>query len=223
MIRIQWWVDAAAVALTAATLSAGPIYSFDCITNNRLEDAAIGEAQLFMDVYEAGLDQVGFRFFNTGPAASSITGVYFDDGALLGIAYITNGQGVDFAQWASPPNLPGGHELTPPFVTTAGFLADSNPPVQLNGVNPGEQLWIVFDLKERPSGGRYSWTDVLWGLNHPLDEELGVRVGIKVQGFDSGGSESFVNNLDNPIPAPAAVGLAGLGITLAGWMRRRLA
>ena len=72
-------------------------YGFQCITNNSLTDAAIGEAQLFVDVTDPGGDQVLFTFINDGPEASSITDVYFDDGALLGLAAIDNSDpGVSF-------------------------------------------------------------------------------------------------------------------------------
>ena len=193
-----------AVPAHAATLS------FDCITNNLAGDCAIGEAQLSVDVTDVGSGQVLFTFNNSGPGASSIADVYFDDGTLLGIASIDNSDsGVDFAQLASPGNLPGANNATPPFQTTAGFSADSNPPVQPNGVNPGEFLGITFDLQ---AGGTFA--DVLSELT---TGEL--RVGIHVQGYESGGSESFVNN---PVPVPAAIWLFGSGLlVLVGIARRK--
>ena len=154
------------------------------ITNNNAADAGIGEAQLFVEVIDAGADQVTFRFMNTGPQACSIADVYFDDGTLLGIADIINSSGVSFSQGATPHNLPGGNNVSPAFETTEDFSADSDPPVQPNGVNPGEQLSIVFDLKD---GKAYS--DVLDDLNSG-----DLRIGIHVQAFESGASESFVNN-----------------------------
>jgi len=187
-------------------------YPFYCITNNSLIDAAIGEAQMFVDVDPYGVNQVLFTFRNEGPEASSITDVYFDDGALFGIASIINTTGdVEFSLGASPHELPSGGNLSPPFVTTVGFLADSDPPVQPLGVNPGESLGIIFDLE---SGKTYS--DVLYALSIPEDVDDGLRIGIRVQGYDSEGSESFVN-----IPAPGAILLGGIGVAVVGWLRRR--
>jgi hypothetical protein len=173
---------------------------FGCISNNLAGDCAIGEAQLEVAVAGVGLTQVSFTFTNSGPAASSITDVYFDDGTLLGIAYITNGPGADFSQGASPGNLPAANNASPPFVATAGFTADSDPPAQPNGVNPGEVLTIVFDLQ---GGG---------ALQDVLDElaDGTLRIGIHVQGYGSGGSESFVN-----VPEPHFATLLALGVL--GW------
>jgi hypothetical protein len=193
-------------ALGVGTPAAALTLGFDCITNNLAGDCAIGEAQLEVEVTAGpGANQVSFKFTNSGPSASSITDVYFDDGTLLGIASIVNGTGVSFAQDASPPNLPGGNSISPPFQVTAGFLADSNPPAQPNGVNPGEMLTIIFDLQ----GG---------GVFQDILDELGdgtLRIGIHVQGYSSGGSESFVN-----VPEPALGLLLALGLVGGGWIRK---
>jgi hypothetical protein len=196
-----------AFALAAGTTHAAVTYGFGGITNNSATNTANGEAQLFVDVAAVGAAQVSFTFRNVGPHAMSITDVYFDDGTLLGIASITNMSGVDFSQGASPPNLPGGNTLSPPFSTTAGFLADSDPPAQPNGVNPGEQLVITFDLI-----GGMTFADTITALDTPGDH---LRIGIHVQGYADGGSESFVN-----VPAPGALALLGLG-GLAATRRRR--
>ena len=178
---------------------------FDNISGNDVADAAAGEAQLFVIVTDPGANQVLFTFGNMGSEAMSITDVYFDDGSLLGIASIDNSDtGVSFSQPATPGNLQAANNASPPFVTTAGFSADSDSPVQPSGVNPGESLGIVFDLV----GGQI-FADVLSEL------ALGtLRIGIHVQGFASGGSESFVNV--NPIPLPAALPLFGTG--WASWV-----
>jgi hypothetical protein len=211
----------AVLALALIPMTAqGTLLGFHNISANDVADAAIGEAQLFVDVTDPGGGQVLFTFGNTGPEASSIADVYFDDGTLLGIASIDNSDpGVSFSQLASPGELPSAMSATPPFVTTAGFSADSDPPTQPNGVNPGESLGIVFDLM---GGGTFA----------DIESELTdgtLRIGIHVQGFASGGSESFVNNPPggpgpggDPIPEPSTVLLLGMGLFgLAGITIRR--
>lgn len=185
-----------------------PIYYFYNVTGNSVTDAAIGVDQLSVEVIGHGTNQVEFLFKNIGLELSSICDVYFEDGTLLGIASIINGTGVSFSQYAGPKNLPGGNTINPPFVTTQGFLADSDSPVQPNGVNPGEQLGIVFNLI---SGQTYA--DTVSALN---TGEL--RIGIHVQGFSDGKSESFVNK----VPEPITLLLLGAGLLGVGLVGRKL-
>lgn len=203
------------LGMFCTVVDAGPTYSFDNITNNNIANAAIGEAQLFVELLDAGSAQVNFIFRNTGPEPSSITDVYFDDGGLDSIALISGSAGVAFTQGASPSNLPGANNAVPPFVTTGGFSADSDSPVQSNGVNPGEWLGIRFNL------GSGSDFDDIVGYIGSGD----LRIGIHVQAIGSGGSESFINgdpiNGNGVIPAPGALLLGGIGVVCIGWLRRR--
>jgi hypothetical protein len=186
--------------------------SFLCITPNLSAECQIGATQLRVVASDNGDGRVRFVITNTGPAASSIADVYFDDGTLLGISQVINGgPGVDFSQDATPGNLPGGNNISPAFETTAGFSADSNPPVQPNGVNPGESLTILFFLM---SGGTFA--DVASEL---ASGEL--RVGLHVQGFASGNSASFVNMPSVPLPAAGWLLLSGLATVAAGGRPRR--
>lgn len=206
--------------LYCADAQAGPTYSFTQIAESgdgaaELADGLIGESQMFVEILDLA-GQVEFVFSNIGPEPSSITDVYFDDGTLLGIASIDNTLGlVEFSQYATPPELPGGNNLAPPFVTTTGFSADSNPPAQPLGVNPGETLGITFDLK---AGGVFD--DVVGELASGA-----LRIGIHVQGYASGGSESFINDgIFDPggeVPAPGALILGGIGAGLVSWLRKR--
>jgi hypothetical protein len=194
---------------------ANPTFSFTAITNNNPADAAIGEAQLFVDVTDLGSGQVLFNFFNTGPEPSSITDIYFDDGPLSAIIAIDNSDpGVSFSQYARPRNLPAGRSITPRFITAPGLSIDSDSPVRPNGVGPGESVGITFGLL-----ASNDFNDVLADL-----ASGDLRIGIHVQGFYSGGSESFINNgySNNGIaPAPGSVILCALGTVLVGWLRNK--
>ena len=202
-------------------------YSFDCISNiepSDPTDADIGEAQAFVDIeffsYDEATDvtQVLFTFYNIGPEDSSITDVYFYDGVLFAmsalwdadeaIGGLTGDDGVDFSLGdASPDHLPAIDQL---LKLTDIYSTDSDSPTQPEGVNPDEWLGVVFDLVDGKTLG-----DLLTALENET-----VVIGIRIQGFADGGSESFVNNTV-PIPAPGAIFLGGIGIVLVGWLRRR--
>ncbi len=214
--RIMACTLGCAALFGSAASARADIYGFEGLTNNSSHNTSIAEAQLFVEVTSVGAHQVKFRFFNTGPRSSSITDIYFDDGTLLGIAYLIDADenggmaGVDFSQGAWPGNLPGANLANPDFQVTAGFLADSDPPVRPNGVGPGQELGIVFNLQ---SGGTLA--DVIREL---ATGEL--RIGIHVQGFYKHGSESLINA--QPIPAPGALALASMGMGMLGlWKRRK--
>lgn len=209
--------------VTALNASAQFTYSFIHILEegdgaSEIADGQIGVDQLFMDVSAVDSTGVLFTFRNTDPEASSITDIYFDDGVLGNFDSLDNSDpGVAFSQFASPGNLPGGNNVSPAFVATASF--DSDPPVQPNGINPNEFLGITFNLQ---SGTAFE--DVIDNLDDGT-----LRVGLHVQGFESGGSEAFVNNGrdgdngngNNVIPAPGAILLGSIGISTIGFLRRR--
>lgn len=183
-------------------------YSFTNITNNNPGDAGIGEAQLRLDVTYVNGSQVLFTFSNTGPAASSITDIYFDDDVpLLDFnSFIYPTSGVAFTVGASPSNLPGGND--PLYHFSSNYDYDSANPVQPKGVNPGESLGILFDYENG-----FSYGDILAALNA---EDM--RIGIHVQGFATGGSEAYINT----VPEPATMLLLGCGLVgLIGFGRKR--
>jgi len=213
----------AVLCVSGAPAGAG-LFGFARITSNTSDPV---EAQLCVDVTSYGTNQVLFRFYNnpvkfsefytTSPISSSICDVYFDDGALLGIASIINSNGVAFSQFATPKNLCGGQNLSPPFETTSGFSADSDSPVQPNGVNPGEYVGIVFNLEPNKD-----FDDVISAINLGFSNpwlEDSLRIGIHVQAIGiSGNSDSFIMT-----PVPGAVILGMLGLSVAGWKLRKLA
>src|SRR5262245_38563007 len=116
-----------ALLAVAAVTAHAQNYSFNCITNNNAADCAAGEAQFALAVEDTG-GIVNFRFTNTGPAASSITDIYFDLTSSASFTLTTaqgtftdSGSGVSFSWGASPPNLPGGN----PLGFSANLAADS--------------------------------------------------------------------------------------------------
>lgn len=221
-IFLAWMLLAAQVHASATTLG------FYGITSNDPAGSAVmdGESSLLIEVIDLGGGEVRFLFTNDSNSGS-LTDVYFDDGALLGISDISSSTGVSFARGAAPPNLPGGNNANPNFETTAGFLADSDSPVVINGVQnsdaTGEWLAIDFNLKD---GKTYN--DVLAALTLP---EVGdwLRIGLHVQGYACGTgtcSESYINYAyvsAAPEMQSYALILAGIGlIALATRRRKRL-
>ena len=181
-------------------------FDFRCISSGVAASCAAGQLQSAMEVTDvfsgSSTAQTLFIFRNTGPAASSITDLYLDDGTLLSTAAVRNSTGANFSQGASPGNLPGGNSLTHEFRTTAGFSADSNPPTQPNGANPGEQKGLVFHT----INGKTLF-DVVAALNGETVDENGapaLRVSLHAQGFAGGNSASFINSQAAVVPLPAS-------------------
>jgi hypothetical protein len=221
MRRIAW-ITILLCIVVAGNAHAVP-FEFTAITGNdslsggSLTNYQIGEAQLLVDVTDAGISDAGvnqvlFTFTNTGPDASSITDIYFDDGTLLGIAMIDDSDpNVDFQEGARPSRLSGGMSMANPFITTVEFNSSSVAPPVPNGVNPGESVGITFDLI---LGKTFS--DTLAYLDNGM-----LRIGLKVGGFADGGSESFVN-VPQPVPEPStALGLGTFVMVAYGFARRR--
>ena len=186
-------------------------------------------AQLSLDVTDLGNNQVQFTFFNAlGGASSSITGIYFDDGALLGISSIDNSDpGVSFTHPAtSPSELKGANNLYPIFETSAGFSAQSVNPPYHEGVNPDESVGIVFNLITGKT-----FTDVINAINVGFNPDVyytgigaydgwdvpSLRIGINVQGI--GPDDQSDSYILTPVPGAALLGLLGLGA--AGMKLRR--
>lgn len=201
------WLALVQMPAAATTLS------FYDITHGNAGAEADGEANLAVEVIDLGNNQVRFKFTNN--STSSLTDVYFDDGTLLGIASISFSSGVNFSQGAAPPNLPGANLASPLFQVTQGFSADSENPVDPNGVSQNEWLAIDFSLL---SGKTFS--DTLAALSLPNGGGAGdLRIGVRVQNFASGGSgESFINNAISPVPEPGNFGMLFAGLGMIGFM-----
>jgi len=211
----------AALSLCCAAAS-GATLSFGGVSKNNDDDTASGEQQLTVDVFSPTSggetrgtpNLVSFLFTNSGSVQSTITNIFFDDGTLLGISQINNGEGVNFERGSKPGDLPGGEDLDPPFEATVDFnISSSTPQLIANGIDPGESLEIVFELINDKT-----FDDTIQAL---ITGEL--RIGLHVRNFPDGGSESFVNLPPQIIPLPSAAGLAMAGLVALGARRRRSA
>lgn len=191
---------------------ADTVLGFTNITNNSGIAADIG-TQLSVTVSPYSGGRVLFTFENAGPDPSIIADVYFDDGSLLTIAELIDADenggdpGVDFSFNATPGNLPSGNTIG--FVTTAGFSADADPPPGTlgNGVDPGEWLGIIFELR-----GGQTVADVEAELLAAT-----LRIGIHVQGIGPY-SDSYVNI----VPEPGTLLLGAIGFGVIAWKRRKV-
>lgn len=206
------------VLLLSAPLAqaASQSFGFYQITSNDGNNVGLIEPQLFVDISDDSLvGQILFTIRNAGPYESSIAGIYFDDGTLFGIASIFDSpDDVDFGTDPSPSNLPSGNSVDPDFETTVAFSIGAASPPPQKGVNPGEEVSILFDLIDGQG-----FQDVIDAI---FDGSL--RIGLHVISIHPelscnedciANSESFVNT-----PEPATLGLLALG-SLVILLRKR--
>lgn len=219
-------VVSTAMPAGAASISFSPSvwFGYKCISNNSAANCNTGVTQFRTKVSQVSSTQVLFEFFNRasqgGTAlASSITEVFFDDtkpysldfSAPTNAPIITSSTGVSFSRELNArgkaPNLPGGSSVS----FSSNYTAGSNAPVQRNGVNPGESLSILFNV--RP-GFIDPFNAVITDL-----QRGSLRVGIHGQGFQNGGSESYVNEA---VPEPLTMLGSGLALGLGALLQRKL-
>ena len=205
MIRSMF--TALIIAVLAVSSAHAVIYDFEVFTTNGAYSFDLDG--LYVDVTN-GEGYVDFTFYNDSSVQSSVTGLFFDDGSLLGIDSITNGPGTDFVYPRTLGEFPAGHLLAPPFVADRQFNAGASNPVPMKGINEGdtanEWVTITFALE---NGGTLE--DVIAELNSGA-----LRIGVHIISLPDGTSESAIL-----VPEPATMGLLGLGGLLLMRRRRR--
>lgn len=238
MRKIMFFLTLAAVLAFTVAPAKAVTYPFESITNTNAANVLIGETYLKMAVTPYSTDKVDFKFYWSAVLGSQtnlhVSDFYFYDGKYV-YGYqqnsLTNpeiipgsGDQVYLSPFASP-QLPGGTNVG--LGNSSQFYSvDPNTPNPVtNGLQMDEEVTFRFTLK--PS---YKADDVIAAINRwislPITDKKLVTwseppelftVGLHVQGFANGGSESFV-----PVPLPGAVLLLGAGLArLVAYARRR--
>jgi hypothetical protein len=186
-----------------ASSAMATLYSFSGVNSNEVDVSS----QLSLDVTQVG-SSVDFKISNALGGVNVFIGtIYFDFlGSNLFSSLTQTGQSgtVSFAGITpSTQNFPEGNSIG--FTTNAEGDRDGGA---ANGINVGE--YLIFTAALNP--------------NAIIDDLLangGLRVGLHLQGYQTGGSDSYVNTPPSAVPVPAAGWL--LGSALVGFMglRRR--
>jgi hypothetical protein len=192
-----------AAAFLAASPAAAVSFGFECVTGNA-KKCATGEAQLGLDVQDAGSGQVSFVLTNSGGGKLTATNLYVDDdsGALDDLASVLDGLGVEFEPGGNPTNLKGGKKIG--FL--ANFAATAVKPGSEFGMKPGDVVTLLFDLSDGAT-----FQDVIDAI-----EAGDLRIGLSA-------SKGFVNVSEGgSVPEPATLALLALGAGAVWAARRRV-
>ena len=190
------------LALLVSFLSAGAAsatsVSFECLS--RSSKCEVGEAQLSVEVVSAGAGQVSFLLRNEGGESLTATQIFLDDALdLLGsLLSVLAGTGVEFEEGGRPDDLKGGRKID----FAADAFASATRPSKDNGVDPGENLLLVFALT-----GTHTLDDVMSAL-----ESEDLRIGVNAK-------KAYVTTATG-VPEPGALWLLALGVAAWGAKRR---
>jgi hypothetical protein len=221
--RFRFCFLVALVGLFAVGANAGmydPSWQWRIVENNSGLYSTYAN-QLSVNVTPFG-SMVDFTFSNEGPNPCAITGIYFEDGSLLGLASVIaldpladdpSRDGLVFGQPAHPSNMPGWATLNPMFYASSAFSVGSNGAP--DGISPGESLVLRYALQS----GR-TFDDVIAALNLGFTNpdptaHTSLRIGLHVEDLGQD-SDSMILT-----PVPGAWILGVLGLSVAGFKLRR--
>jgi hypothetical protein len=229
-LLMKWKRFLAAAALLAIGTRAASADSIAGYTNQITQYQVItaGEpasvaTQIKTYLKDNGNNTVSFHFENLGSFTDSITEIYFQDGAWLGvpISAISSSSSVIWSPTATPDQLPGGTNATPPFQTDISLNSQATQQggQQSNGINnnasspyvQADWLTLTFNYV---SGTTFA--DVLAGRNatNPADR---LEIGFHVTGYASSasvvtwGTTPGVTNEPPGAPLPSTA-LVGMGL-----------
>lgn len=193
--------------LLFVTSASAEVFTFLRVTNNNIEDLS---SQLSVNVTDAGSGQVSFQFLNNVGIASSVTQIYFDNGAGAYLTALALGTqtGVDFSIGGAPPDLPGGNAVS----FSANYRATADAPVSPNGINSATDSLQLL--------GSGLFANVIAGLTSG-----DLRIGLHIQSIGQrDGSDSYVTGgTPSAVPVPMSAWLFASGLGFFAIARRRLA
>ncbi len=209
----------AVAGLMASAASAGATYGFTHIVEDgdgptQLADGAIGVSQLSLELKDTA-GSAEFLFKNSGPDAAVVTQIYWFDvnDQLTSLDSWTSASGGP--DYGAPPNSDEDKGKLPGYggKNISDFDLKPDPSPSKNGIDIGEDLSVFF-----------SYTGTYLEILEAIDSG-DIVVGVHVQAYKSGGSESFVTGpppKDPPtgVPSPTAA-LAGMGLMGLLVSRRR--
>ena len=207
MLKNALKVTLVAQSLLLSTSVLATTYNFIGVNANEVNVSN----QLSLDVNQIG-NSVDFKFINASGGEDVFVGaIYFDflNANLFTDLDQTNSFGTVSFTGITPSkkNFPEGNGIN--FSTDA--FGDRNGGAD-NGINIGENLILTALLSP--------------GANiNALLQSGGLRVGLHIQGYESGGSDSYVTTPNGPseVPLPAAAWLFGSAlIGFAGFKRKSI-
>jgi hypothetical protein len=185
--RNSWFLGALVTLFFVSTPAGATVINFTCVPGSVVGCIPVA-AQLEVQATSSGLGtQLQLVISNPGPFPSVVSEVYFDfAGSLFSGFASSTGTGVDFPIGGpvTPPDLPGGNGVAPPFASNLGIAADNPSPA--NGIGIGDSLTLVLDI-----GAPNTIANVVAQF---ISGDF--RIGFHIQGI-GGDSASVVSN---PLP-----------------------